>query len=303
MASGEKPPGTKTKTRPAETGHIQKTKMSHNIESKIPNYRIYDRTGGGVTEDIHAASLDDAIEQGREWIEAGDWSGNDEDQDGGKTYRTITLDCCVREIVRYDDSEDDGEAGEIDEQATRDGQSYDCSGSYSDELPACEATDAPSDDDADEQGHVWRSPYSVVGGIKENPGVWSLGGTAMRFVECCRHCGCIKTTKQAGSQRNRDQPIEIITIEPRTEASEAWLKRTHAEDDFIPAWLAEMLGCLPTLRMTEEQAREYVADHADDDDLDSDDLEHAFAAIFGRRADDQDRAEGLWSHLCAGVSA
>jgi len=34
MASGEKPPGTKTKTRPAETGHIQKTKMSHNIESK-----------------------------------------------------------------------------------------------------------------------------------------------------------------------------------------------------------------------------------------------------------------------------
>lgn len=100
------------------------------------NYRIYDRTGGGVTEDVYAASLEDAIEQGREWIEDGDWSGcGDNDEDGGKTCRTFRLDCVVREIVRYPESDEDGEGGKIDEQATRDGQSYDCSGTYSDQRP------------------------------------------------------------------------------------------------------------------------------------------------------------------------
>lgn len=60
---------------------------------------------------------------------------------------------------------------------------------------------------------------------------------------------------------------------------------------------------LPTVRMTEEQAREYIAEHDDSDDLDADDLEHAFAAIFGRRASDWDRAEGLWSILCTAKEA
>lgn len=58
--------------------------------SDRPNYRIYDRTGGCATEDIYAESLEDAIRQGREWIEAGDWGDwidNDEDQDGNRVYR------------------------------------------------------------------------------------------------------------------------------------------------------------------------------------------------------------------------
>ncbi len=51
--------------------------------------------------------------------------------------------------------------------------------------------------------------------------------------------------------------------------------------------------------MTETEATQWVRTHSDDDHLDEQQLEAAFRAIFGRDADDYDRAEGLWSHLCA----
>lgn len=183
------------------------------------NYRIYDRTGGGVTHDIYAESLDDAIERGRAWIEEGDWgNGGGEDSGEGRTYHIgIDLDCEVRAIVRVPDlrsitslpaildasvlpdgavrvecgpetvlsmlpgrvidvsqSDADGYYDVvladvalplmIDEDATLDGDSHDCSGEYSETLPDCEQRDHASDDDEqDDEGHDWRSPYSVVG--------------------------------------------------------------------------------------------------------------------------------------------
>ncbi len=269
------------------------TNASAATTAQTPNYRIYDRTGGGVTEDIYAESLDDAIEQGREWIKAGDWSGcGGDDEDGGETYRTMKLECCVGEIVRDED-------GEIDSRATFDG-AHDCSGTHTPDMPECEMAEHASEDDTtDDEGHVWREPFSAVGGCKENPGVWSGGGTRMSYHSVCRLCGCHKHTSDPGCQRNPDEATETVTIKPRDEASEAWLKRTHEENGWIPEWLAEMLGCSPSVKMTEEQAREYVASHDDSDELDDDDLEHAFAGIFNRRPDDEDRAQGLWSHLCA----
>ena len=55
--------------------------------------------------------------------------------------------------------------------------------------------------------------------------------------------------------------------------------------------------------MTKQQAEQWVRDHSDSDDLSDDDLDAAFLAIFGRGADDEDREQGLWSHLCAAVEA
>lgn len=351
--------------------------------SQRPNYRIYDRTGGGVTHDIYAESLEDAIEQGRAWIEDGDWSSED-----GETHKTIALECEVGPIIylrkvqpkvethqrgKYivwgpyrsylagdhdgvtqvtidlveetlakagkvlqsevedivdsavDASENDeveavyvrwendcadwdgtdyDETDDEDEEATADADKHDCSGEYSDEIPLCEqrlceaATSAgdeyaPEDED---QGHWWQQPRSVIGEF----GARSNGGTAMTHYYVCRLCGEYKTECTPGVQRNPNEPLETIAIIDRDEKSEAWLKETHEDEDgFIPAWLAEMLDCSPSTKMTAAQAAEYVAEHTDEDDLDEDDLEHAFAATFGRRADDKDRAEGLWSHLCA----
>jgi hypothetical protein len=263
-----------------------------------PNYRIYDRTGGGTTEDIYAESLADAIEQGREWIEDGDWSGvgaENADENGETTYRTIELECCVREIVLDDN-------GETDDDETDDGDYWNCSGEYSDQLPECEAPDSDFGlDERDDEGHVWESPYSLVGGLRENPGVWGGSGTSMSFESVCARCGKYRREYEPGSQRNPDEALREITIRDRDEESEAWLKERHEDGGWIPDWLAEMLDCAPTVRYTSEEAAAWVEERGDDDDLDEDDLEHVFAATFERRADDRDREEGLWSHLCAAL--
>jgi hypothetical protein len=41
--------------------------------------------------------------------------------------------------------------------------------------------------------HVWESPYSILGGLKENPGVWGNGGGVI-VKEVCMCCGSVKTT-------------------------------------------------------------------------------------------------------------
>ena len=48
--------------------------------------------------------------------------------------------------------------------------------------PACKAEE-----------HEWLSPYSLVGGLKENPGVWGSGGGVLS-KEVCRHCGMYQLT-------------------------------------------------------------------------------------------------------------
>lgn len=53
--------------------------------------------------------------------------------------------------------------------------------------------------------------------------------------------------------------------------------------------------------MNKTEAIEYVRNHDDDDEIDDRQLEAVFATLFGRPADDQDRREGLWSHVCAAV--
>lgn len=51
--------------------------------------------------------------------------------------------------------------------------------------------------------------------------------------------------------------------------------------------------------MTEAEAIEWVREHDDSDEIDPLELEAAFLALYGRPADDTDRAQGLWSHCCA----
>jgi len=66
----------------------------------------------------------------------------------------------------------------------------------------CRETDESASDtvqcDEDEPGcsgseHDWQSPIELVGGIKENPGVWGKGGGVV-ITEVCMCCGCKRTT-------------------------------------------------------------------------------------------------------------
>ncbi len=50
--------------------------------------------------------------------------------------------------------------------------------------------------------------------------------------------------------------------------------------------------------MTEAQAIEWVYDQDEHGEVDQDQLEAAFLALYGRPADDEDRQNGLWSLCC-----
>lgn len=246
--------------------------------TKLANYRIYDRTGNGVTEDIYAETLEDAMQQGREWIEAGDWSSED------GTYRTISLQCCVREIVRYrseplagESIDEDGDLidaegylihtaadmGEIDEDATSDNDSHDCSGEYSDELPECEISE--------DGEHDWQSPHSIVGGIKENPGVWSNGGTIFSTKEVCSCCGKYKSETDNGSQCHPDEDRCVIEIEDADEASLDWIMRQN--NGYLPDELGEHLS------------------------REEDTLAHMLSTVGELQSEAQDISHGIWTEI------
>lgn len=55
------------------------------------------------------------------------------------------------------------------------------------------ATLHPIEPECDDGEHKWESPVEIVGGIKENPGVWGHGG-GVRIQEVCLKCGCGKLT-------------------------------------------------------------------------------------------------------------
>jgi hypothetical protein len=137
---------------------------------------------------------------------------------------------------------------------------------------------AGGDTDCD---HDWTSEGE--GGLSENPGVWSVGGTSMVFHTHCTKCGLKRIEHHTGSQRN---PGEHDTVE-------------YAQPD---SWCAECeqeeCGCERSKTMSEDDARDWVVGHDDSDDLDREELEAAWEALYGRKLS-SDEAEAddatLWS--------
>lgn len=70
------------------------------------------------------------------------------------------------------------------------------------------------DEPACEEGeHDWKSEYDVVGGCKENPGVWGHGGGAIIW-EACAKCGCGRCTDTwAQNPENGVQGLESVSYE------------------------------------------------------------------------------------------
>lgn len=124
--------------------------------------------------------------------------------------------------------------------------------------------------------HDWQSPLSLVGGIKENPGVYGHGG-GVTIHEVCMRCGCGKLIDTwAQDPEDGEQGLRSVEYRP---------------DEF-----AEQVEAM---RMAE--VREYVESHSDEDTLDPEELERMFVLAYGRTPDDDDRHNGLWSLICAMV--
>lgn len=78
--------------------------------------------------------------------------------------------------------------------------------------------------------HDWQSYFPLVRGLKENPGVWSLGGTTTKYKEVCALTGWYKITIRYGVQRNPGQCDSIEYSEPDS-ASTAWVESRVAKND------------------------------------------------------------------------
>ena len=63
----------------------------------------------------------------------------------------------------------------------------------------------------DPADHDWTSEGE--GGLDENPGVWSLGGTKLLTREHCTRCGLCREETHAGSQRNPGEAAVSVRYE------------------------------------------------------------------------------------------
>lgn len=71
-----------------------------------------------------------------------------------------------------------------------------------------------------EDGHDWRSPIEIVGGIEENPGVQGNGGGVV-IEQVCMRCGCKKTTDTwAQNPATGEQGLTSIKYTPGHYAEE-----------------------------------------------------------------------------------
>ena len=75
----------------------------------------------------------------------------------------------------------------------------------------------PTEPECSEDEHRWESPYKVVGGCKENPGVWAHGG-GVRIHEVCAHCGVHRHTDTWATRRDTgEQGLTEVRYEAASE--------------------------------------------------------------------------------------
>jgi len=113
------------------------------------------RDDGGSENLVEAPSMQEAVKLAHIWVRGGSWHTSEQ-----------TVYVSVR-VFGYDNEEGESE-------------------SFSVTLPQ----DEPSCTEGD---HNWQAPYDIVGGLKENPGVFGKGGGVL-INECCMNCGCQKQT-------------------------------------------------------------------------------------------------------------
>ena len=75
------------------------------------------------------------------------------------------------------------------------------------------AVDPDEPECVDGHDHQWASPYSILGGCKENPGVWGHGG-GVYIKSVCMLCGCEKTIDTwAQNPENGEQGLDSVEYE------------------------------------------------------------------------------------------
>jgi hypothetical protein len=152
----------------------------------------YKVTDGTCDVDIEAESAEAACQA---WVDGGDW-------DNGNKTTWITC----RAIPLGADGErldDESESHTIEIEPT---------------APECSA-----------DAHEWVAPYSVLGGLKENPGVRGHGGGVI-LTRVCQHCGRYRLVDTwAQNPENGKEGLESTEYREADQISEAWLETLQAQ--------------------------------------------------------------------------
>ncbi len=145
----------------------------------MSTYKLIDGTGSGESKEIEAADIATAKIEAENWMRGCEWDTAD-----GTTWVSVH----IIDLGAVPEGED-----EWDYRETLDL-------SIEPDEPKCTETE-----------HYWQSPIEMVGGTKENPGVWGHGGGVV-IHEVCLHCGCerLKNT-WAQDRETGKQGLESVT--------------------------------------------------------------------------------------------
>ena len=152
----------------------------------MTRYRVYDRLDTGSSQWIEADTPDEAI---NEWLEPGYDSAYD------TSRGPVWLDVVVED-------EDGDVVGQRDIIVPQD-------------PPECS-----------ENEHDWCSPYAVVGGLRENPGVFGGPNGGVTITEVCRHCGAYRRTetRHQDTCSGRTWPDDYVSYREPDDVSLEWIE-------------------------------------------------------------------------------
>lgn len=84
---------------------------------------------------------------------------------------------------------------------------------------------------ANEHEHDWQSPYDLLGGLEENPGVQGKGGGVI-IREVCRHCGQYRVTDTwAQDESTGEQGLTSVEYQDADDDSLAWVAGLEDDSD------------------------------------------------------------------------
>lgn len=152
----------------------------------MARYRVQDETWG---DNFTAEDDDAALAHAEQWLRGGDWERD----------HTLWLSAQVFSV------DDDGK--------------------HLDTIGTVRVTLHPDVPRCAGGAHVWCSPYEVLGGLKENPGVWGSGGGVI-IKEVCSECGTYKVTDTwATNPCDGTQGHTSVEYLPATEKSLEWVQQ------------------------------------------------------------------------------
>jgi hypothetical protein len=147
--------------------------------------------------EVEYTCVDSGREAAQEYVDSGDWG----DSNGSTTY----IDVSVWRNAFVLDVLSDAQLERINEESH--------TIAIEPEEPACIADD-----------HDWQSPYEVLGGLEENPGVHGHGGGVI-IREVCANCGRYRITDTWAQRRDTgEQGLRSVSYEDADEASSEWVE-------------------------------------------------------------------------------